>query len=373
MDPDNEMSMYPGSRDSSVLHLQSTHRSDLIWKAGGGDSHRSRKRDPNQSRFPRLYERMLPILSDLSFDGVTRLSSIDLDWGLLSALVERWRPETHTFHLPVGECSITLQEVNVLLGLKIDGDVVIGLTVVNGGYGPGLDFLPWLLFLVVHHWTIQYEDIPPNDSYSKELHKIKLQGKQDSNWTFVHRDHVSHWVDRVLHVVTGITGSGVIDGYAELYSRITRLFHRRLVSRGLIAGDMSYIESIANNGVNLLQEQFNHGVFQDFPLEARREKEIEIQKKPKRVGHKGGRGGVDAPRDEGEILGDTSTQVHENEVDERGETILSHLHEEMTDNVPQFNLGISQTPPPYPITTSTCYESASSSAIKALVSATVSA
>ncbi|KAL8096229.1 hypothetical protein AgCh_037258 [Apium graveolens] len=59
------------------------------------------------------------------------------------------------------------------------------------------------------------QDIPPNDSYSKELHKIKLQGKQDSDWTFVHRDHVSHWVDRALHVVTGISGSGVIDGYAE--------------------------------------------------------------------------------------------------------------------------------------------------------------
>ncbi|KAL8096228.1 hypothetical protein AgCh_037257 [Apium graveolens] len=191
------------------------------------------------------------------------------------------------------------------------------------------------------------QEIPPNESYSKELHKIKLQGKQDSDWTFVHHDHVSHWVDRALHVVTGISGSGVIDGYAEWYSRITRLFHTRLVAKGVIVRDMSYIESIANNFVNLLQEQFNHGVFQDFPLEARREKEIEIQKKPERGGHKGGCGGVNAPRDEGEILGDTSTQVHENEVDERGETVLSHLHEEMTDNVPQFNLGIPQTPPPY--------------------------
>lgn len=49
--------------------------------------------------------------------------------------MERWRPETHTFHLPVGECSITVQDVSVLLGLRIDGDVVIGTTSgVDGGW-----------------------------------------------------------------------------------------------------------------------------------------------------------------------------------------------------------------------------------------------
>ncbi|KAM7486437.1 hypothetical protein LguiA_002446 [Lonicera macranthoides] len=39
-------------------------------------------------------------------------------------MVERWRQETHTFHLPVRECSITLQDVALLLGLPIDGLVV---------------------------------------------------------------------------------------------------------------------------------------------------------------------------------------------------------------------------------------------------------
>uniref|UniRef100_A0A3Q7G1V4 Aminotransferase-like plant mobile domain-containing protein n=1 Tax=Solanum lycopersicum TaxID=4081 RepID=A0A3Q7G1V4_SOLLC len=40
-------------------------------------------------------------------------------------MVERWRPETHCFHLPFGEVSITLQDVQVLFGLRIDGDVVL--------------------------------------------------------------------------------------------------------------------------------------------------------------------------------------------------------------------------------------------------------
>jgi Plant mobile domain len=46
---------------------------------------------------------------------------IHLDWSLLSALVDRWRPETHTFHLPCGEMAPTLQDVACLLGLPLRG------------------------------------------------------------------------------------------------------------------------------------------------------------------------------------------------------------------------------------------------------------
>ncbi|XP_058775861.1 serine/threonine-protein phosphatase 7 long form homolog [Vicia villosa] len=42
------------------------------------------------------------------------------------ALQERWRPETHTFHLPIGECTVTLEDVYMLLGLPIDGKAVNG-------------------------------------------------------------------------------------------------------------------------------------------------------------------------------------------------------------------------------------------------------
>jgi hypothetical protein len=42
----------------------------------------------------------------------------------LTALVDHWRPETHTFHLPCGEMAPTLQDVGFLLGLPVVGEAV---------------------------------------------------------------------------------------------------------------------------------------------------------------------------------------------------------------------------------------------------------
>ena len=37
-------------------------------------------------------------------------------------------PETYTFHLPHGETTITLQDVEVILGIPIDGEAIVGTT-----------------------------------------------------------------------------------------------------------------------------------------------------------------------------------------------------------------------------------------------------
>ena len=62
-----------------------------------------------------------------------RALSKERDHCLISAPVERWQPETHTFHLPHGEMSITLEDVEVIFGLPIDGEILIGPTTVVDG------------------------------------------------------------------------------------------------------------------------------------------------------------------------------------------------------------------------------------------------
>ncbi|XP_047071639.1 serine/threonine-protein phosphatase 7 long form homolog [Lolium rigidum] len=48
-----------------------------------------------------------------------------LDPSLLSALVDRWRPETHTFHLSCGELTPTLKDVSMITALPIKGTPLV--------------------------------------------------------------------------------------------------------------------------------------------------------------------------------------------------------------------------------------------------------
>ena len=53
-----------------------------------------------------------------------------MDAPLLSAFVDRWRLETHSFHFPCGEVTMTMQDVAMILGLPLEGNAVTG--IVNG-------------------------------------------------------------------------------------------------------------------------------------------------------------------------------------------------------------------------------------------------
>ncbi|QHO41936.1 uncharacterized protein DS421_5g150080 [Arachis hypogaea] len=70
------------------------------------------------------------IITYLETAGLYHLARLNSHWfwvdePLLSAFIERWRPETHTFHMPFRECTITLQNVAYQLG-PIDGEHVSG-------------------------------------------------------------------------------------------------------------------------------------------------------------------------------------------------------------------------------------------------------
>ncbi|KAH1084215.1 hypothetical protein J1N35_023976 [Gossypium stocksii] len=74
--------------------------------------------------------RLMPYLELAGFGSATLTRTFDLRYDLISALVERWRPETHTFHLPCGECTVTLEDVALQFGLPIDGDAVTGVSAI---------------------------------------------------------------------------------------------------------------------------------------------------------------------------------------------------------------------------------------------------
>ena len=71
-------------------------------------------------------DRILNIVKRVELEGLYRTPCRKIDHNLITAFVERWQPETHTFHLPHGETTITLQDVEVFLGIPIDGEAIVG-------------------------------------------------------------------------------------------------------------------------------------------------------------------------------------------------------------------------------------------------------
>ena len=74
---------------------------------------------------------IVPVIENVGFGGVAKLRHLKVNHGLVTVLVERWRPKTHISHLPIGECIITLQDVSLHLGLLVDGPPIIGPTMLD--------------------------------------------------------------------------------------------------------------------------------------------------------------------------------------------------------------------------------------------------
>ena len=63
---------------------------------------------------------------EAGFKGLFKVPGMEVDHALITALVERLHPETHTFHLPHGEMGITLQDIEMMLEVPIDRLPMIG-------------------------------------------------------------------------------------------------------------------------------------------------------------------------------------------------------------------------------------------------------
>ncbi|CAH2036016.1 unnamed protein product [Thlaspi arvense] len=121
----------PGPVDQSILVWQHEHRSAAIWEDEVPPRELTCRHKLLGMRDWPLDPLVCQKLIEFGLYGVYKVAFIQLDYALITALVERWRPETHTFHLPAGEITVTLQDVNVLLGLRVDGPPVTGSTKYN--------------------------------------------------------------------------------------------------------------------------------------------------------------------------------------------------------------------------------------------------
>ena len=100
-----------------LLTLQKYHR--VSWLIKGRELPRPKVR--HSIAFLDWDDRYRPYLLQSGFYGIYQITGWMSDPNLVMGFIERWRQETHTFNLPVGEMTITLEDVAVLLGLPVDG------------------------------------------------------------------------------------------------------------------------------------------------------------------------------------------------------------------------------------------------------------
>nr|XP_009610035.1 protein MAIN-LIKE 2-like [Nicotiana tomentosiformis] len=92
--------VHPGPTSLELLLLHAEHRSSYIWDGKClSQTFRGRRID----------------------DMIIEIGRLQFNWALITAMIERWRPDTHTVHLPIDEATITLEDVEVLFGLPVNG------------------------------------------------------------------------------------------------------------------------------------------------------------------------------------------------------------------------------------------------------------
>jgi hypothetical protein len=74
-------------------------------------------------------ERYVPLLHQVNLLAVANIichGMLVFNATTIMAMVDRWRPETHSFHLPCSEMTVTLEDVAMILRLPISGLPITG-------------------------------------------------------------------------------------------------------------------------------------------------------------------------------------------------------------------------------------------------------
>ncbi|KAD5802951.1 hypothetical protein E3N88_14311 [Mikania micrantha] len=235
--------LHPGPIVDDVLFLKDSHRARDILN----------NKEPKNLVFRRADQKFFSLFNNnpitenvkryvniAGFGGLLDCGYRNLDHGLLEALIERWRPETHTFHLPIGEATVTLEDVNVLWGLPIEGGVVSGCEHPSSvadrifkwrPYEEVISFLPeictsgirsWQSECYVIYWDVvefytpqkvmrqfgMVQHVPSSfplsiNDYMK-LHTLTRSGKPERNWMNTHSEYVTVWNQRWQNVIQGV-------------------------------------------------------------------------------------------------------------------------------------------------------------------------
>ncbi|KAF1877182.1 hypothetical protein Lal_00015844 [Lupinus albus] len=107
-------------------HFISGHSNTSLWRlqqSHDGEEITFRARYKFWKSIP--HERVLKLICNTAFGNILDIGSVEINNHLLTIMVERWRPEIHTFHFPNGECTITLEDVAYQLGLPMMGKLLL--------------------------------------------------------------------------------------------------------------------------------------------------------------------------------------------------------------------------------------------------------
>jgi len=96
--------------DGDVLWMQDKQVSQHIWNGEEDKKLHIRRAVPMYQGQGEISEEIIPLLRQSGFYWIMKMRYLKIN-AAISALIERWRPETHTFHMRCRECTITFQDV----------------------------------------------------------------------------------------------------------------------------------------------------------------------------------------------------------------------------------------------------------------------
>ncbi|KAJ1375374.1 Aminotransferase-like, plant mobile domain [Sesbania bispinosa] len=117
--PTEEAGYEGGPRDTTPLRSYESHVAQRLWT---GEDRGTLKVVTHGRKLKRPEDDYIrDIIDDSGLGPLIEGIHSMVDRSLVSAFTERWHRETSSFHLPVGEMTITLDDVSTLLHLPVTG------------------------------------------------------------------------------------------------------------------------------------------------------------------------------------------------------------------------------------------------------------